>query len=112
MLQKTVGKRIRMFRTIKGYKISELARLAHINPGQLSKMEQGSVSFTMDSLEKVLSAIDVSYSVFFQFHDVIPIEDDPIIAKTASRMKSMTSEEQLYLCETAKLLYEKRDHNE
>lgn len=111
-LQEIIGARIRQFREMKGYSLEELAHQADLNQSHLSKVERGVLNFTLETLEKVLIALDISYSSFFQFEDPVPREENPIIGKTVSCMKNMTLEEQKHLYKTAVLIYQKRDTTE
>lgn len=111
-LQEKLGARIRAFRIVKGYSREELAHLAELNTNHLGRMERGELNFTMNSLEKVMNALDVSPSFLFQFEASIPSVQDPLIEKTIAYMKNMSIEEQKYIYKTAKIFYRKRDQKE
>lgn len=111
-LRTITGARIRLFRKMKEYSIEELAHQAGMNPAHLAKIERGVLNFTIGSLEKVLEALDVSYSDFFSFDEPVQAPENPIIEKTVACMRNMPLEEQKHLYKTASLLYQKRDHEE
>lgn len=112
VLRTAMGERIRSFRKMKRYSIEELAHQAGMNPAHLAKIERGALNFTVGSLEKILIALEVSYTDFFQFEDPVPIPADPIIDKTAACMKNLSVEDQKYLYKTAAFLYQRRDQQE
>lgn len=111
-LRKLTGSRIRQYRKTKGYSIEELAHQAGMNSAHVAKIERGVLNFTVGSLDKILSALEIPYSVFLQFDESIAQVQDPLVEKTKAYMKNMSLEDQQYVYNTAKFLYQKRDHNE
>jgi transcriptional regulator with XRE-family HTH domain len=65
MLAGTVGKRILALRQRYGLSQRELARRADMTNSSLSTIEQGKVSPSIASLEKILNAIPISLQSFF-----------------------------------------------
>jgi len=61
----SLGKRLKLLRTRAGLSQRELARRADMTNGALSNIEQGKVSPSVLSLEKILSAIPISLQEFF-----------------------------------------------
>lgn len=108
-LQEKLGGRLRAFRTAKGYSIEEIAHKASMNSAQLGKIERGERNFTMESLDRIVRALEISYKVLFDFdYDVkAAAPANPIIEKTVSCLHAMTVEEQKHIYKTAALLLEK-----
>lgn len=108
-LQEKLGSRLRAFRTAKGYSIEELAHKAGMHAAQLGKIERGERNFTIESLDKIVKALEISYKILFDFDlDVKTVTSpNPIIEKTISCLHAMTIEEQKHIYKTAALLVEK-----
>ena len=60
-----VGQRIRYYRLQNGLSQEQLALTAGINPAFLGHLERGLKSPTMTTLDKIVEALGVSYSEFF-----------------------------------------------
>lgn len=74
-LRKFIGNRIRTLRKQKGMTQEELAEKADMLYQYISGVERGSRNISIDSLEKILVALDVEYDQFFPFDN---LEDHPI----------------------------------
>jgi len=61
----TVGKRIRALREAKSLKQQQLARLCHMDPGQLSRYEADEMKPGYDALRAVASALEVRVGYLF-----------------------------------------------
>lgn len=68
-----IGEKIKYFRTKQGLSQEKLALKAGINPAFLGHLERGLKSPTMTTLDKIIEALNVSYSQFFD--DSINLED-------------------------------------
>ncbi|MGN0613133.1 MAG: helix-turn-helix domain-containing protein [Porcipelethomonas sp.] len=68
-----VGERIRYFRTCQGLSQEKLALSAGINPAFLGHLERGLKSPTMTTLDKIIEALNITYSEFFD--DSIDIQN-------------------------------------
>lgn len=62
-----IGERIRQLRLEKGWSQEELAHRASIHPSHMGQIERGEKSFTIDSLEKVIKALDITFEELFRF---------------------------------------------
>lgn len=62
-----VGKRIRQIR--KEYKISQekLGELAQLQSTYIGGVERGERNISLETLEKIIKALDITYSDFFNF---------------------------------------------
>lgn len=59
MLQKIFGNQVKTFRLAKGLSQNELADSTGIDRAQLSRIELGNINITLDTFEKIASALDV-----------------------------------------------------
>ncbi|MBX9924985.1 MAG: XRE family transcriptional regulator [Hyphomicrobiaceae bacterium] len=64
-----LGEQIRVFRQRRGLSSLELARDAGLSAGMLSKIENGQVSASLESLEAIADALSLPLAMLFQFHD-------------------------------------------
>lgn len=67
-----VGVRLRQVRQARGLSQRELARRANMTNGSLSMIEQGKVSPSINSLERILGALPMSLAEFFLASDNAP----------------------------------------
>lgn len=75
ILKKFIGNRIRTIRKQRGLTQEELAEKADMMYQYISGVERGSRNISIDSLEKILIALDVDFVQFFPFENA---EDQPI----------------------------------
>ena len=64
-MDNNVGQRIRYYRLQRGMSQEQLALQAEINPAFLGHLERGLKSPTMTTLDKIVNALGLSYSEFF-----------------------------------------------
>lgn len=64
-IAKIIGQRIRNYRTQKGLSQEKLAELAGCHPTYIGQLERGEKNATLESVEKVASAMDISLSELF-----------------------------------------------
>lgn len=64
--RKDVGKKITQLRTAKGWSIEKLAAESNVPADLLLKMEEGTVSFYIDTLEAVTTALGIDGVVFLK----------------------------------------------
>ena len=67
MITQKVGSRIKSLRNSRGLSQEKLALKAGIDRTYLAGIESGKRNATITSLEKVVSALDISLSDFFDF---------------------------------------------
>ena len=107
-IQMALGTKLRQYRCIKGYSIEELSHKAGLNPAHLGKIERGERNFTVQSMDKIVQALGISYSQLFDFEvDALPSQN-PILDKTLSYLTTLTLEEQKHIYRTVQLLSEKK----
>lgn len=68
-----IGEKIKYFRVQQGLSQEKLALKAGVNPAFLGHLERGLKSPTMTTLDKIIEALNVSYSQFFD--DTITTND-------------------------------------
>lgn len=64
-IAKIIGQRIRNYRTQKGLSQEKLAELAGCHPTYIGQFERGEKNATLESVEKIASAMDISLSELF-----------------------------------------------
>ena len=64
-IAKIIGQRIRNYRTQKGLSQEKLAELAGCHPTYIGQVERGEKNATLESVEKIASAMDISLSELF-----------------------------------------------
>lgn len=65
-VKKMIGDRIRSARTEKGWSQEELAHRADLHPSHMGQIERGETAFTIDSLEKVINALGMTFEELFR----------------------------------------------
>lgn len=64
-LSLAIGSRIRSYRKQKGYSQEKLSELANCHPTYIGQLERGEKNATLDSIEKITSALEVTLSELF-----------------------------------------------
>ena len=65
-IAKTVGQRIRNYRTQLGYSQEKLAELSGCHPTYIGQLERGEKNATLESIDKVASSLKISLSKLFE----------------------------------------------
>ena len=65
-IAKILGQRIRKYRTAKGLSQEKLAELSRCHPTYIGQIERGEKNATVESIEKISDALDISLSVLFE----------------------------------------------
>ena len=65
-IAKSVGQRIRNYRTQRGLSQEKLAELSGCHPTYIGQVERGEKNATLESIEKIASALNVSLSKLFE----------------------------------------------
>ena len=65
-IAKTVGKRLRSYRTGQALSQEKLAERAGLHPTYIGQVERGEKNLTIESLEKITNALDVSMASVFE----------------------------------------------
>ena len=97
-IEKTVGQRIRNYRTKKGLSQEKLAELSGCHPTYIGQLERGEKNATLESIERIAAALGVSLSKLFE--KLGGQEDDtkdiPLACYEFLSAKSKEEQEQLY----------------
>ena len=65
-IAKMIGQRIRNYRTAKGWSQEKLAELSGCHPTYIGQVERGEKNATIESIEKISKALNVSLSTLFE----------------------------------------------
>ena len=65
-IAKVVGQRIRNYRTTSGLSQEKLAELSGCHPTYIGQLERGEKNATIESIEKIASALNISMSKLFE----------------------------------------------
>lgn len=63
---KTVGKRLKNYRNFRGLTQEALAEMADVHPTYLGQVERGEKNVTIESLEKIVASLGISFSQLFE----------------------------------------------
>lgn len=65
-IAKLIGQRIRNYRTQQGLSQEKVAELAGCHPTYIGQLERGEKNATIESIEKIATALNVSLSTLFE----------------------------------------------
>ena len=94
-IAKIIGQRIRNYRTQKGLSQEKLAELAGCHPTYIGQLERGEKNATLESVEKIASAMDISLSELFD--TLVKSGSNNIAAKCYDLVASKNEAEQKQL---------------
>ncbi|MBP3674149.1 MAG: helix-turn-helix transcriptional regulator [Oscillospiraceae bacterium] len=97
-IAKAIGQRIRNYRTARGLSQEKLADLCGCHPTYIGQLERGEKNATIESIDKIATALDVSLSKLF---DKLGGRDDgsrdiPLECYEFLSAKTKEEQEQLY----------------
>ena len=97
-IAKAIGQRIRNYRTARGLSQEKLADLCGCHPTYIVQLERGEKNATIESIDKIATALDVSLSKLF---DKLGGRDDgsrdiPLECYEFLSAKTKEEQEQLY----------------
>ena len=97
-IAKSIGQRIRNYRTKQGLSQEKLAELSGCHPTYIGQLERGEKNATLESIEKIAAALNISLSKLFEKlggqeseERDIPLEGYEFVAA-----KSKEEQEQIY----------------
>lgn len=76
---KRVGDRIRHIRKEKGLSQEQLAERAGLHNNYVGQVERGEKNLTIETLEKIVSGLDISLEEMFRFLD--PMEQQDVLGR-------------------------------
>jgi XRE family transcriptional regulator, regulator of sulfur utilization len=90
-----IGERIRDKRKEKGLSQEELAERAGIQPTYIGQLKRCEKSATIDSLEKVTAALEISFDeLFSHLQPSTEFKDNSILSRIINKLNSMNVENQ------------------
>lgn len=110
-IAKLIGEQIRAFRQIRGISQEQLALKAGLNTTFLGQVEREIKKPTIDTLEKIVNALDITFEDLFSFEKnvVRDKEDSTIIDKIAFELHGRSNEEQTVIYNLVKQILHFRD---
>ena len=89
-----LGNRVRQFRQHKGLTQEALALSSGINVSFLGDVERGTKKPSIETLEKLLNALGVSFQEFFDFETVLkPFKDCEVLEKLNMELQGRSKDE-------------------
>ena len=96
-IAKFVGQRIRNYRTQQKLSQEKLAELSGCHPTYIGQLERGEKNATLESIEKIASALNLPLSKLFEkLDDINAVDSIPLKCYEFFSAKSKTEQEQLY----------------
>lgn len=92
-----IGMKIRKFRNEKGFTLEELSFKSGLNAAHLGQIERGLRNPTIDTLERICSALEINFLDLINNCEDIPVKStdpDNIRRKIDAQLSSMTLDEQ------------------
>ena len=71
LLERALGRQVRLFRNDLGLTVAELARNAGLSPGMLSKIENGQTSPSLSTVKNLAGALSVPVTALFRGYDEV-----------------------------------------
>ena len=96
-IAKILGQRIRNYRTAKGLSQEKLADLSGCHPTYIGQIERGEKNATIESIEKISSALNVSLSKLFEKLGAKENETHNIPLECYEFLSAKTREEQEHI---------------
>lgn len=95
-LTRVIGQRVRNYRTEKGLSQEKLAELSGCHPTYIGQVERGEKNATLESIEKIASAMGVSLSKLFEKIGEDSTDSFPMKCYELVATKSKSEQEHLY----------------
>ena len=94
---KIIGQRIRNYRTKKGLSQENLAELSGCHPTYIGQIERGEKNATIESIEKICVALDISLSSLFEKLGGREEEENSLPLACYEFISAKTKEEQMHI---------------
>ncbi len=96
-ITKTVGQRIRNYRNQRGLSQEKLAEISGCHPTYIGQIERGEKNATIESIEKISSALGISLATLFEkIGDEGSRNDIPLKCYELLQSKSEAEQEKLF----------------
>ncbi|MDC3418514.1 helix-turn-helix domain-containing protein [Aquibacillus salsiterrae] len=92
-LAKIIGERLRMIRKKQGLSQEELAHLSNTHPTYIGQLERGEKNVTVDTLDKVTNALNISLEELFRFSSINPKSVDESILQLNNLLVEVNNED-------------------
>lgn len=99
-----LGERIRDYRMKKGLSQEELAHRADMHTAHLGQIERGEKSPTIDSIEKIVNALGITFEELFSFETRPTENKESMVEKITACLGNMTMDEQKDVYKTVRML--------
>lgn len=93
-IAKTIGQRIRNYRTVRGLSQERLAEISGCHPTYIGQVERGEKNATLESIEKIATALGVSLSRLFENLGAADSEESNIIPELYELISSKAKDGQ------------------
>ena len=105
-IKMAVGQRLQGFRNHQGRTQEDVAHEADVHPSYITKLESGRANWTIESLDNVLNALQVSYSDLFQNIDTTKSTiDNTVLIQIVKLLNGRSIDEQQKALQLIKALY-------
>jgi len=95
-IAKTIGQRVRNYRIDKGLSQEKLAELSGCHPTYIGQVERGEKNATLESIEKIASAMNISLAQLFEKIGESSTDSYPMKCYELVAAKSKSEQEHLY----------------
>jgi|GEM_PF-1304640 len=103
-----VGRRLQGFRSMQGKTQEEVAHDAEVHPSYVTKLENGAANWTIESLDNILNALQVTYSDLFHLIDESRINvDNTVVVQIIKLLEGRSIDDQKKALQLLKALYSK-----
>jgi len=111
-LSKDIGNRIRNIRKEQGLSQEELAHRANIHPSHMGQLERGEKSPTIDSLEKIVQALNINFEALFN-NSKVTENNEPrdVINMIVHKLEGRDIKEQEVAYKVLKLFFAWKDND-
>lgn len=94
-LRHLIGERIRAKRKERGLSQEELAERANIHPTYIGQLERGEKSATVDSLEKITAALEITFEeLFSHLQPSTSFRDNTTLCRIVNKLNVIGEENQ------------------
>lgn len=70
MLRQQMAYRLREVRKSKGLSLTDLSKIANVDATYIGRVERNEINFSIDTIEKLISVLGVTYEEFFEFVEI------------------------------------------
>ena len=107
IISKIIGDKIRNMRKQQGWSQEELAHRAGIHPSHMGQIERGEKSPTVDSIEKIVVALGITFEELFESTGQIEKNRaSSVLVEIVKRLNKCTEKEQKIILNVIDSLFE------